>query len=191
MKTLLTLFVLLFSSSVVAEDISNLEIEGISIGDSLLDYTSRKNILDWKEKSKRLYWDKDDKYFEVYLEGEFKNYDYLSFFIKSDDDQYLILAIYGAKEYKNMIGCNNQYEKINNEFSLLYKKTNEFSGNPGGDTSGKSTLDQTQYQLTNGDVILIECYDYDESVQKNEFPNPDSLAVSINKKEIYSWLNEY
>ena len=38
MKIFLTLFVLLFSSSVVAEDISDFEIEGISIGDSLLDY---------------------------------------------------------------------------------------------------------------------------------------------------------
>ena len=44
MKTLLTFFVLLFSSSVFAEDISDFEIEGISIGDSLLDYFSEKEI---------------------------------------------------------------------------------------------------------------------------------------------------
>ena len=45
MKILLTLFVLLFSSSVVAEDISDFEIEGMSIGDSLLDYFSEKKII--------------------------------------------------------------------------------------------------------------------------------------------------
>ena len=45
MKTLLTLFVLFFSSSVVAEDISDFEIEGISIEDSLLDYMSVEEII--------------------------------------------------------------------------------------------------------------------------------------------------
>ena len=42
MKTLLTLFVVLFSSSVLAEDISDFQIEGMSIGDSLLDYFSEE-----------------------------------------------------------------------------------------------------------------------------------------------------
>ena len=45
MKTLLTFFVLLFSSSVIAEDISDFEIEGMSIGDSLLDYFSEDEII--------------------------------------------------------------------------------------------------------------------------------------------------
>ena len=44
MKTLLTLLVLLFSSSVVAEDIRDFEIEGINIGDSLLDYLDENYI---------------------------------------------------------------------------------------------------------------------------------------------------
>lgn len=44
MKAILTLFVLLFSSSVVADDISDYEIEGMSIGDSLTDYYSEKEI---------------------------------------------------------------------------------------------------------------------------------------------------
>ena len=44
MKILLTLFVLLFSSSVFADDISDLEIEGISVGDSLLNYYSEEDI---------------------------------------------------------------------------------------------------------------------------------------------------
>ena len=44
MKILLTLFVLLFSSSVVADDISDFEIEGFSIGDSLLEHFSEKEI---------------------------------------------------------------------------------------------------------------------------------------------------
>ena len=44
MKTLLTFFILFFSSSVFAEDISDFQIEGISIGDSLLDFFSEAEI---------------------------------------------------------------------------------------------------------------------------------------------------
>ena len=44
MKILLTLFVLLFSSSVFADDISDFQIEGMSIGDSALDFFNEKVI---------------------------------------------------------------------------------------------------------------------------------------------------
>ena len=45
MKTLLTLFVLLFSSLMFADDISDFQIEEMSIGDSLLDYYSKDEII--------------------------------------------------------------------------------------------------------------------------------------------------
>ena len=44
MKILLTFYVLFFSSLVFADDISDFQIEGISVGDSLLDYFSKKEI---------------------------------------------------------------------------------------------------------------------------------------------------
>ena len=44
MKILLTLVVLFFSTLVFADDISDFEIEGMSIGDSLLDYMSKEEI---------------------------------------------------------------------------------------------------------------------------------------------------
>ena len=62
MKTLLTLFVLLFSSSVVAEDISDFQIEGMSVGNSLLDYFSEDEI---KKGSIRNY--PGEKFYEIDL----------------------------------------------------------------------------------------------------------------------------
>ena len=63
MKTLLTLFVLFFSSSVFADDISDFQIEGMSIGDSLLEYFSEEEILSSHE-----YFYKGDKFrhFELF-----------------------------------------------------------------------------------------------------------------------------
>ena len=44
MKIILTLFIFSFSSSVFANNISDFQIEGMSIGDSLLDYFSEEKI---------------------------------------------------------------------------------------------------------------------------------------------------
>ena len=45
MKTLLTLFVLCFSYTLFADEVSDFQIERISVGDSLLDYYSKDQIL--------------------------------------------------------------------------------------------------------------------------------------------------
>ena len=58
MKKLLILlfsFLLLSSPSVLADDISDFEIEGISIGDSLLDYMTEDEILKGMEVTKDYY----------------------------------------------------------------------------------------------------------------------------------------
>ena len=59
MKILPALFVLLFSSSVLADDISDFQIEKMSVGDSLLDYVSEKqiknNIKDYTFKNDKFY----------------------------------------------------------------------------------------------------------------------------------------
>ena len=60
MKILFTLFVLFFSSSVFAEDISEFEIEGMSIGDSLLDFFSEEEI-NHERKTVKL---ADNEYFQ-------------------------------------------------------------------------------------------------------------------------------
>ena len=58
MKVLLTLFVLLFSTSVVAENISDFQIEGISLGDSALDYFEKKELKEQTRTNKSKIYDK-------------------------------------------------------------------------------------------------------------------------------------
>ena len=72
MKKLLTLlfsFFLLSSPSVFADDISDFQIEGISIGDSLLDYMTKGEILEEIEENKDTYihLKEPNKYAEIYL----------------------------------------------------------------------------------------------------------------------------
>ena len=60
MKKTLIILVSLFSSLVFANDISDFQIEGISIGDSLLDYMSEKEILKELEKNRDRYQHLED-----------------------------------------------------------------------------------------------------------------------------------
>ena len=86
-KLLVLLFSLFFLSSppVFADDISDFKIEGISIGDSLLDYMTEDEILEWFEitKDSYSYLKEPNKYAEVYLEKEFQSYKVLTFFVKN------------------------------------------------------------------------------------------------------------
>ena len=90
MKTLITFFVLFFSSLVLSEDISDFHIEGISIGDSLLDYFSEEKIIDSKktEVVGRFY------YVEI-SDKKINQYDLMQFYLKSNDDN-LNLYIVGG-----------------------------------------------------------------------------------------------
>ena len=86
MKTLLVLLLSLFflsSPSVFADDISDFEIEGMSIGDSLLDYMTEEEILKEIELNKDDYYylKEPNKYAEVYLYKNLKTYEAVSFFV--------------------------------------------------------------------------------------------------------------
>ena len=90
MKTLLTLFVLLFSSLIFAEDISDFQIEGMSVGDSLLNYFSEEKIINSKQNDivgKFYYTELRDK--------KIKIYDLVQVYLKSNDDNYKIYGING------------------------------------------------------------------------------------------------
>ena len=82
MKKLLTLLFSLFflySPSVYADDISDFQIEGMSIGDSLLDYMTDEKINEEIELSLSLneyhYLNEPNKYVDVYLMEVFPKYD--------------------------------------------------------------------------------------------------------------------
>ena len=99
MKKLLILlfsFFLLSSPSVFADDISDFEIEGISIGDSLLDHFSESEI---KNNSKPKYYDYIPNFsflaIEIENHSSFEQYYGVQFHVKKNDKNFTIYAIAG------------------------------------------------------------------------------------------------
>ena len=98
MKILLTLFVLFFSSSVFADDISDFQIEGMSIGDSLLDYMTVDEI---KQNTLPYFPDKR-KYYIVGMFDNLKNFDQVEIYLKSKDKNYEIRTLLAALKNYNL-----------------------------------------------------------------------------------------
>ena len=130
MKKLSTyLFLILFSFSApsFADDISKYRIEGISIGDSLLDHLSKEEIITEIEINKPTYNYLTDDFGEVYLYGKFEIYDVLSFFVKPKDKHYTIYAIKGGILYDDKLEqCFAKQKEIEKQFSSNYKNTKKF-----------------------------------------------------------------
>tara|TARA_Y100000590_G_scaffold451545_1_gene593106 strand:- start:116 stop:712 length:597 start_codon:yes stop_codon:yes gene_type:complete len=198
MKTLLTLLVLFFSSSVLAEDISDFQIEGMSIGDSLLDYLSKDQILEEFEFTSSHYkhLNNPTKFREVYIFNgkNFKTYNDLSFFVKPDDYKYTIHMIRGLLSFEeNLEECFKMKSEIIREIESIipsYKDKIEDSTSSEQDPSGNSKAYHTGYILQNGDVFHINCNDWEESFRKKNNWT-EGLTVAIYTNEVDKWLHDF
>ena len=184
MKTLLTLFVLFFSSSVFADNISDFEIEGMSIGDSLLDYFSEEEI-----KSKKKFPYPDKNYVGIVFSNLsfYQNYETVQFTYNLNEN-YKIIRISGKVYFKDNINdCYRQKDEIVSEISGIFSKNVKIENfkealSKRADKSGKSFGTTTNFYLNpneKGDFVQVMCRDYSEEVKRK-----DALNVEI-------WAKEY
>lgn len=187
MRIALTLFVLLFSSSVVADDISAFEIEGMSIGDSLLNYFNENEINSFE----KFYNPRNSKEFfqtNIYLKNQ--KYDLLRLHLRDNDNEYIIYALSGEIKYKNINikECqkfkNNVIQEIMSLFTNIervnYESLYDFI------EDGKSIAYVTDFKLKAGSIRLW-CRDWSKVVEeKNKWQ--DDFSVSLSSSDYLVWL---
>ena len=185
------LFLILFSFSVpsFADDISDFQIEGMSVGDSLLDYFSKKEIKD----NTNINYYTNNKYTSVEFSGlpSFEIYDSVEFNYKTDDKKYIIDAIGGTLFCeKNIEKCNKKQKEIDLELSNMLKKSQRVDdkGKHSADKSGKSTFLHINFWLITGDVVVIELVDWSEKIT-NEKGWTDNVNVSFRTEEFNDFLS--
>ena len=113
-RFLLVIFILTlsFSSFSKADDITDFQIEGLSVGDSLLNFASEKEIK--SSISKNQY--PNDKYI-IYMADKFIDlikYDFLAATVKKNDNQYIVTSLKGAIFYKKLEECIKLRSEIRN-----------------------------------------------------------------------------
>ena len=195
MRLFITFLILIFNlqSITKADDIRDFEIEGMSIGDSLLDYLSIDEIKRTMDLTKHHYnYLKEPlKYREAYKfdNSDFQTYKTTSFIFKSDDHNYKILFIRGMKDYINKMDlCLKKKLEISNEIENIISDFNKRESNFKSelDTDGDSYFKQTIFTLKTGDEILVSCNNWDEKIRKKNNWT-EGLSVVIQKKEIKEW----
>ena len=142
MKKLSTyLFLILFSFSApsFADDIRDFEIEGMSIGDSLLDYVSKEFINDDKGN---IYPGQDIYTTVLIKKPTFETYDAVQVDLKNNDKKFLIRGLGGFIYYlDNIEDCYSKQKEISLEISKVLKDAVKQidNGKHPGDETGKST----------------------------------------------------
>ena len=187
MRFLLPILFLVFSlqSSTNADDIRDFELEGISLGESALNYFS-KSIL---EKNKQHDWFNSKKFIPIAELTLINSITYESFQIavKNKDQNYKIEMLAGFVFYKDNI--EECYEKIDtialeiknlfNNMTVLDKNTFKHSF----DKSGKSTITDISLIDNYDNELSIQCYDWSE-----EYTYWDQLRIRISSKEYAEWV---
>tara|TARA_Y100000590_G_scaffold445550_1_gene577894 strand:+ start:58 stop:666 length:609 start_codon:yes stop_codon:yes gene_type:complete len=191
MRVFLSVLILIFSfqSLSKADDISEFEIEGMSIGDSLLNYFSEDEI---KKNKQNTQYPKSDKYIisTINNHSRFEIYESVQIDYKKNDSNYVIASIMGMLRFEDNIDvCYKKQKIIASEVEMLFPKAKKKSGKQtkAFDKTGKSTSYLYEFHLSSGDVVQISCDDWsDKMSEKHNLI--DHLGVSVMSKELVDFL---
>ena len=183
LSTYLFLIFFSFQTSSLPYDIRDFQIEGTSIGDSLLDYFSEEEI----KKNEAKYYS-NNEFVPVYIEDESKfiDYDAVQFHYKRSDN-FKIAAIEGTLLFKNnMDDCYKKMKEIDKEVKNLFSKAERGireNESHDSDKSGKSKFTSIEYSFKSGDAFWITCTDWNAKMGYL-----DNLAVGLFAEEILTWI---
>ena len=177
-----------FQSLTKADDIRDFQIEGMSIGDSLLDHLTEDEIIN----SKRNYFKDQRKYYVVAKFKNLKKYEVVDIYLKSGDKKYIIRTL-GGLMTSNLNKCLETKKKIKKEFDEIFSnlKSAEHIKKHEFDKSGKSKQYQQVYYF--GDAskrdnhIRIECDNWSKKIKK-EKSFEDGLNIVAMTTEILDWI---
>ena len=188
-KIFIIIFIYFLNSLANADDIKDFQIEGMSIGDSLLIKYSVDEINENIDPN--VYAGKDGKFKLVGFYGTFGNYDGMQFAFKAKDKQYLIYGMNGGIFYSNMDECKKKLKSISNEVSYLFKDavTNfDVKDLHEADKNNNSHVIADIFFLDSGS-ISIRCTDWSDEITK-KYNWSDNLRVGVKHKEYNDWLGK-
>ena len=162
LSTYLILILFSFHTSTLVADIRDFEItrftshntiDGIAIGDSLLDYFSEKEIKD-SIVTNPIIKSKKFTYVQTYSRNS-KIYDEFDFWYKTNDKNYEIHSISGIIYYdKNIDDCSKKLDELDEELSTIFKDAKRYEGSEKIIRTHQSTLKQIFYDFSLVTVII-------------------------------------
>ena len=199
----LIILILTLQYPLLAEDLRSFKIEGMSIGDSALNYFSETQLED-NEQGWHNYSYKE--YSTSFMPGK-GIYDWFLVSYRSDDYDFKIVALVGGLEKKNYNNeeCNNKLDDVALNISVLFKKTkqkNKKIYELAADASrkypftGKSTVTSISFDFLDEGEIILECYNMDKQANKNAsfitstLNQNDSFRTNIRSRVFINYLKK-
>lgn len=186
------LFIILFYCFLIkAEEISNFQLEGFSIGDSLLNFYSKKEILDNIEKDTYGLNEGEYRTKNIYLltfYNNFERYEEIQIYIKRNDEKYIIQAIDGLIGIKNIKLCDNEIEKISNQLAKIFEEKGSKIGPLNHHNATNSIWWGIEFSSNINGRADITCSDWSDEWTK-EHGWEDSLRVGIMNNYIAKLFN--
>jgi len=190
MKKFISVLVLIFifQSWSMANDISEFEIEGISIGDSALKHFNINQLINDKT-----YYYKNKKYAGIIYFDNLEIYDDLQITFDPNDKNFKIVAVEGNLIFKeNFEGCLKKQNEIVKDFEKIFPNLKKISYEQPHDIdkTGNSIGKAVDFEFKNRDSIRVICMDWSKELsKKNNWT--DNLSVSVITDEFLDWVTNY
>ena len=194
LKLIKTFVVLIFiisslQSLTKADDIKDYEIEGLSIGDSLLNHFNFNEIKNFQNYDD-LPSDMSFRIIEIFSnEMKMELYDSVQIYYKPNDKSFKIHGVNGGLFCDTKKKCINQYDEIKEDISKLFGdglESENFNGKHMDDSTGQSTYKYVVYYHSQGE-IAVGYIDWANHMNYN-----DNVSIDITTQEVSNWIkNNY
>ncbi len=181
--------ILNFQSWTKADNISELQLEGMSVGDSLLKHIG-KDLIEKKYKSS---YPASDEFYLIEFESSELNfleeYSAVGIHLKKNDEKYKIYSMKGMNDYDNRLNACLEKKKeiiqsISNSFKNLKEETYERDFDQ---LYGNSKAYVSDFDISGG-YIRVWCTDWDKT-NKESKNWIDTVNVDLSSDEFMTWLN--
>jgi len=203
MKKIFFFIILLlkFQNLSLADDIKNFKIEGMSIGDSALNYFDETKLLD------------NEQGWHNYSYGEYSTslmpgkgiYNWFLVSYKSNDDNFIIEALVGGIEKKNYDNkeCIRKLDFDASKISKLFRNTKRnkkktykltMEASRTFPFTGKGTVTSLAFNFLDEGKIVLACYNMDKKDGKNDFlivpilNQNDSFRINVESGAFVNYL---
>ena len=194
MRVYLSIIILIFSlqSWTKADDINDLQIEGIGLNENVLDHFSKEKL-----DASKGYYPNDKRIWRSLIVLENKEYDSLQIHMKLENNKYISVGVAGLIYYfdkkKSKDQCIKKRNQIVEELKTILKTaklSNEEKDTVSGDKSGKSYTLGVYFEFKDdlSEYVKLSCVFYTKKYS-DETGWSDHLRVGLTSTEFHNWLN--
>ena len=183
MKIFLLILILILNiqSWTKADDIRDFEIEGISVGDNLLDHFTLNEV----NNAYKTVYPKSDKFYGLQFNlSNYELYKHIQVHLKSDSN-YIVSSIIGGEFFDDVNECYPKQKTIVKDLKKIFKNAEFNEGNNVYPDDPKSTIAISEFYLNNFEIIVY-CTNWSEKAESNG--STDNLRVEISTIEFSDFL---